>query len=194
MTDTPSWVTLVAAGSVLVGTGLTAWSAWKAAKAASAAARSAALLETSATKFVARSDRFAKWQMHKRDVYAQLLSSVRDFHAAPGREKKAARKIMEQKFDAAYFVASSDLTDHLDELYRLATAAAAGNMSSEKLVHKLRSYKAQMVNDVKSKPVTRRIDAETTVDSDEVLVDAPGKPVLDRGEPGRKGPGFPPAP
>ncbi len=194
MTDTPSWVTLVAAGSVLVGTSLTAWAAWKAAKAASAAARSAALLETSATKFVARSDRFAKWQMYKRHVYAQLLSSVRDFHAAPEQEKKAARKIMEQKFDAAYFAASNDLTDHLDELYQLATAAAAGDMSSEELAHQLRSYKEQMVNDVKSKPVTRRIDAETTVDSDEVLVEAPDKPAPDRGEPGRKGLGATPAP
>jgi hypothetical protein len=80
----PAWLTLGIALLALVGTVATALVALRAARATKEAAESAADASVSAAKaaadasrFVAGSDRFADWQMHKRTVYAELLTAMR---------------------------------------------------------------------------------------------------------------------
>lgn len=66
-----------------------------------------------ATRFVARSDRYAEWQMYKRKIYAELLASLRAFQG--GSETHATAELV-QRFDVALLAASDGLRRELDSL------------------------------------------------------------------------------
>lgn len=118
---TPVWVTVLAAVLVLIGTTASAVPVWRAAKAAergAAAAASASVKSAeeaaSTSRFVARSERFAQWQSHKREVYGALLDRVRDSRDA-GETKDKILAVVHQ-FDAAYLLAGEELVPSLDLL------------------------------------------------------------------------------
>jgi hypothetical protein len=102
-TEGPIWATLVVAVLVLIGTGITAFASWRAATAAASAAVAAADSSAAVQRFLAGSDRFADWQMHKRDVYAKLLAATR---AAAAKDADVSAQIETLNcFDVAILVA-----------------------------------------------------------------------------------------
>lgn len=129
---TPAWLTLAVALLILAGTlwtGLSTRAAAKssvraaeqagtatvnAAAAAASAAKSSAELNTATTRFVSRSDRYAKWQMYKRQIYAELIQAIREAHREPGDAMRLESR--SRKFDAAYLAAKRALRTRLGEI------------------------------------------------------------------------------
>ena len=72
--------------------------------------------QSGASVLNAESDRFAAWQMHKRDVYAKFLGAARAVTETPvSRDAMAA---YQAEADRVMLVASKELRDHLGPLVR----------------------------------------------------------------------------
>ena len=110
MTETSAWLTAgVALITAVAGlTGSFIGSFMQARSAMVAAQRQAA-----AAAAVARSDRFATWQMHKREVYANLLQVIQ---ASARSSDQAIGSELADALARALVVAHSDLRDHLMRL------------------------------------------------------------------------------
>jgi hypothetical protein len=106
--------TLIVGLLVLIGTALTAWSAFRSAKASEQTATVVATLQSSDTRFVARSERYARWQMYKRETYAKLLATIRAHRERPTVETRIA---IDDAFSRAYLAAEQDFLPHLDQLF-----------------------------------------------------------------------------
>lgn len=74
-------------------------------------ARYSAKTAAATTRLVGQSDRFADWQMHKRDLYGALLSSIRE------ATDTKHRLIMGERFDAAFLVANEPLRNELRKYF-----------------------------------------------------------------------------
>jgi len=110
VTETSAWLTAgVALITAVAGlTGSFIGSFMQARSAMVAAQRQAA-----AAAAVARSDRFATWQMHKREVYANLLQVIQ---ASARSSDQAIGSELADALARALVVAHSDLRDHLMRL------------------------------------------------------------------------------
>ena len=75
------------------------------AQAARLAAEYSVKLTDATNRTLPQEERFATWQMHKREVYARLIEAIRDAHAATQVEKPEKVKKMLNAFDAAGLVA-----------------------------------------------------------------------------------------
>lgn len=100
--DIPAWVTVAVAG-------ITALAALAGSIIAGRSQDRAAATQARTAHVMAREDRFADWQLHKRDVYADLLLAARSWDVADASAKTA---FLCQR-DRALLVANEQLRDRL---------------------------------------------------------------------------------
>lgn len=113
----PPWVTVLVAVLLLVGTFAAALASWRAARSAAGAATSAAKTAAAAQRFIARSDRFADWQMYKRKAYAELLAALRaQARAEHPDQSPSARATLLDHLDVVLLAAYEPLRNDLLKL------------------------------------------------------------------------------
>ncbi|HKT03474.1 MAG TPA: hypothetical protein VJT31_28435 [Rugosimonospora sp.] len=111
MTDVTSWLTvavaLIAAVAGLAGSFIGAYLQ-------SRSAMAAAQQQATAAARMARSDRFASWQMHKREVYANLLRAVQG--TASSSDDDTLGSDLSDSIAQALVVAHKELRQHLVQI------------------------------------------------------------------------------
>ncbi|MFI5956147.1 hypothetical protein [Cryptosporangium sp. NPDC051539] len=111
----------------VVGVAITGVFAFLSSLQARRGAEASALATARATTFVPTSDRFASWQMAKREWYEQLLAAVREYEGRPDDE--GLRSAAAHAFDVALLAAGKDLRPRLWE-YRTRTLVETSQSSS----------------------------------------------------------------
>lgn len=135
------WVAVLAAVVALIGSFAGAATALRAARATEKAAGKSADSAADAQRFARAADRFAEWQMHKRRIYAEVLTALQS-------DVKFQERQLLDAFDAAVLNAYPELLATLREL-RTKWPERQSTLSDDEFWDLV----SKMITDIQARPV-----------------------------------------